>query len=652
MSDTFVTGGAPEPEAPRRQTTEQPDESQYREPRRPRGDRENQVTFADMSRLQARPSMGGLNDAVLALLVNTFDNAKAYDKPGVPAETKRSMFKVIPMDGALARSQQHSLLVVLPTTIADQRYVLTYILLLEQPGDQQTRPLVERGETFDALVLPEDFLTENYLNIVRDQASAAANGAEARIVGNQVILASTFHSRSDKEMESQVAKIYDNAFEAICGFRDNMIDAKSGRRDSTYRVSPDKMGRGSRFELAFDYTGKQLNDTSGMPLASSVTSTLYYSEPNGGDDNLFDRTKMGVTSAVLDFFVSYDDPDQGGARRIGGRRRMRREDDAPFWQAVLNINAVMSGDFPYSLELSQLLIAQNIQQSNDYRWATMTRPRQSLADGLKPLFSLGHLYLMHPDEERAAIAKDIGPNINDRELTDYLDITVKPDIAFGMIVPSAGEKSWVLSIYERIAITEPGTELDDLIDLLHASADVLTGGRFTKALDKLDVGSDYRPVYTTGSRTLLGTWVDENQNVRSLSEWNVPAVLAKVGEKNLELVQDFQATFEDTRRSIEFNLAERFAILRRIVPGIHVTGTAELLALDLDYSAAMQEALDGAKMSPHISSNDGLQSRRSIGHDGYSRYATSDQGRQRSRRSDENDTRRSRRPYSGAGYNY
>jgi hypothetical protein len=660
MSDTFVTDAPDNAKEPRREDTRSElredrsrDERDSRDSDRgSRGsrrdeNRETQVTFADMSRLQARPSMGGLSDAVLSLLVNTFENAKTYDKPGVPAETKRNLFKVIPMDGSLARSSQSSLLVVLPATIGAERYALTYILLIEQSGDVQTRPLVERGETFDALVLPEDHLTETYINIVRDQAQAAVGGT-ARVVGNQVILADTFTHRTEKEMEQIVAHIYDNAMEAICGFRENMIDAKSGTRSSQFRVSPDKMGKGSRLEIAFDYTGKQIIDTSGLPVRSDVTTNLYYSEPNG-EDNLFSRTKMGDIRCGLDMFVSYDEKGESEQRRFGGRRRRGRDTESPFWQAVLNINSVGSGDFPYSLELAQLLIAQAVQQSNDYRWATMLRPRATLAEGLKPLTSLGHLFLMNPDEEAACVAKDIGPNISDNDLADYLDLTVKPDVAFGMTVPSSGEKSWVLSIYERIAIAEPGTELDDLIDLLHASADVLTGNRFSDALAKRNLGNDYRPVYTTGSRTLLGTWLDENQNRRDIREWNVPALLTRVGEKNLDLVQDFQATFEDTRRSIEFNLAERYAILRKVVPGLHVTGTAEQLAFDLDYLIALQDSLDGAKMSPHVSSNDGLSTRRSIGHDGYSQYATSEIGRTRRNRSDDSADRR-RRPYSGGNY--
>lgn len=659
MSDTFVTdapenngrGSRGQDHVELREDIRR-DERDTRSERNRDERRETQVTFADMSRLQARPTMGGLSDQVLSVMVETFETAKGYDKPGVPVETRRDKFKVIPMDGSLARSQQSSLLVVLPAQIGAEKYALTYILLIEQPGDNQLRPLVERGETFDALVLPEDHLTENYIEIVADLATTAVGG-QAMIVGNQVILADSFQNRSEKEIASAIAMIYDNAMEAICGFRENIIDAKSGaKRSSQFRVSPDKMGKGSRLEVTFDYTGKQVTDTSGLPVCSGVTTHLYYSEPNG-DDNLFNRTRMGSVHAGLDLFVSYEE-EENTRKRFGGRRsRGRNVEEAPFWQAVLNINAVSAGDVPYSLELAQLLIAQIAQQSNDYRWATMLRPRSSMADGLKPLVNLGHLFLMHPDEQMATIVKDIGPNVKDDDLADYLDLTVKPDIAFGMTVPSSGEKSWVLSIYERIALCDPTSELDDLIDLLHASADVLTGGRFTEALDKRGVGNDYRPVYTTGSRALLGTWMDENHNRRDVREWNVPALLTKYGDKNIELVQDFQATFEDDRRSIEFNLAERYAILRKVVPGLHITGTAEQLALDIDYIAALQIALDGAKMSPHVSSNDGLTTRRRIGHDGYSRYATTDLGRtRRSGRDSRDDRRDSRRPYSSRNNYY
>lgn len=627
-----------------------------RDRRDDRRDRRDEFTFSDLARTQNRASMGGVSDAALAVMIETFEKKqKAFEPVGVPDQARRSKFKLVPLDTNMSGEENPALLVCLPLEIAGKQSVLVYILLIEKDGDNVTRPMTERGETYDALILPEDQLTKSFREVVEDQVSNIGKG-DVVIVGSQVILADTVATLTEKDSVKRIEAIFDNALDAVSGYRENILSYVGGKRSSEGRITPELMGDGARLEVSFDYTGKQIVDTSGLPIRSDSLTQLYYSPRSRDRDRVTGRTHLGEVRAGLDMFVSYNSDDEDGAR-FGSRRRRRRDRDdrdQPFWQAVLNVNSIATGrGIPYSLEMAQLLLAQVALQSNNYRWASILRPKQMLAGGLKPVMSLGHLYLMHPDEELAGVADDVNsPNISDDDLGDFLDMTVHPDIIFGMTVPSSGEKSWILSIFEKIAMADLNREhrtCEKLRDQLFSSADTLTDSYFREALEDIHGDAKLVPVKTTGSRILLGTWIDTNGNTRDLREWNVPAVAAEVGEKNLDLVYDFQATFSDRRHSPEYNLAQRYAILKRFVPGIHVSGTCEQLALSGAYMEALSQSLDQVDMSPITSTNDGLNTRHRVGSFAFRDFAVSDIGFQRQRR-DDRDGRRRRGGWSSNNY--
>lgn len=612
--------------------------------RREERDDDEGFSLADLGRQLARPTLGGVADAALATLVEAFENAKSYDRPNVPAETKRDKFHLLPMDSFTAKIALPSLAVVLPVQVQGREFALTYILLCEQPGEPQTRTLSERGESYDALILPSDNITDKFLKIVKEQVASIAPG-EFVNVGNQVILADTIASLTEKDSANRIARIFDNALDAICGTRENIIDNVAGKRDATVRINPKLVKRGDRLEVTFDYSGKQLLDSSGLPIRSDVKTDLYYSSNtrDGDDEDLYSRTAMGYVTAGLDLMISDEAMDEengfGGRRRRGGRRDDR---DEPFWQAILNVTSINSAaNFPFSLELAQMLLGQVALQSNDYRWATILRPRTSLGGDMKPLVNLGHLFLMHPDPEKACIVDDLGPNSSDADIFDYLDETVSLKMAFGMTVPSSGEKSSVLSIFEQIATSPDRRKVDQLIEVLYDSADTLTDGRFRQVLNSLD-GGDLAPVKTAGTRQFVGTWVEDGK-VRSLAEWNVPAVCTRVGAKNPEMVKDYQISFDDQRSSIDFNLSQRYSILKRIVPGLHVVDTSEQLVFNPAYIHALAIAMDEVRMSPHVSSAEGgMSARRRMGNSAYSSSATADIGVARRRRDDNLDRGRGR----------
>lgn len=646
-----------------RQPREERAERTQRPPRDERDEKDEVVgggfTFADAARRSGRPNMGGLSDAALTILIDAFEKTKSYDSPSVADAVKRDRYRVVPLD-ATTTGNVPALLVTLPTQIQDEKFLLVYALLFEQPGPLQFKPQQDRrGDPFDALVLTESHFNSKYQALVKEQVESLQPGSNIVILGQQVILADTVAQLNDKDGVAVINSIYDNALGAIAGFRDNIVDRKLGKRSTQNRINPTWLQGRDRLEATFDYSGNFGTDSSGIPVRSDAAALMYYSSQSAERDEEGNsvRIQLGEARMGLDMFLTEDDSERRGPT-LGRRRRNRdnRDQDDTFWQAVLQVNSLTaSKQFPYSLELVQLLLSQCALLSNDFRWAGILRPRTAFAGGLKPLVDLGMMNILNPNRDKAGIIEDVTPNIEDEDLGDVIGDMVAEKIAFGLTVPSSGESAWVLSIYEQIALGTDPRDTSFLIKTLFDSADTCFGGYFRDAWEDLtgDRTDSVLPVKSSGTRGFVGYWHDKETNQkRDLREWNVPAVLTAIGKKDPEMARDYQATFDDSNRSLARNLADRYAILQRIVPGMRITGTCEQLVFHADYITALAIAADKAGMSPHISAGDGLNTRRQIGNTLYSDSATSEAGiarrgarRDRDDRSPRGDGRRGDRYY-------
>lgn len=609
-------------------------------------------TLADLARAQGRPTTGGISDAALKSMLDAFEGAKGFDKAGVPEEIKRSRFRAIPLDSTTGRTPSTSLLIALPTRVNDQSFILVYVLLIQQPGGVQFRTMNERNESYDALIVPRDVMTERYIGVIKDQVSSLQAGSNILIVGSQVITSAVVSRLNDKDAEAIMTPVYDNALDAICGYRENIVDHITGNRADGARINPDMVARTDRLEVSFDYNAAPGLDTSGLPIRTDVLTALYYSQLSPDEDNMYSRVLLGTVRAGLDMYAVDDGIDRSRKSFGQGRRRRGSREDEPeaFYAPIFNITGIQAAPgLPFTLEMAQFLIAQTALQSNEYRWANVLRPRNVIGGGLKAISQLSHLHLLNPDAEKQGIIEDISQNMSDDDLFDFLDVTVKPDIIYGLIVPSSGEKAWALSIYEGIALSDP-RRAAEMAKQLFASADVLTGNRFTRIYRELNGGDTPLPVSSAGTKALIGTWTDEDGNVRDVREWNVPAFLTKVGAKNVELARDYQWTFEDTRYSVDHNLAARYSILNRIVPGLNIVDTCEQLVLLPTYIQALSEALAEAGMASLPTTGDGLNSNRRVSGVGLGNFAASDLGVQRRRPNDTVDRSRGRSRDDGPRY--
>lgn len=633
--------------------------SDYDDDRRERRGERRAWNMGSLARHANRPQLSGVSDKALGILIETFKDAKAFDNPNIDEEIQQSRFQVLPFTGNGSNRSQPSLLVCLPMKKRD--VCLVYILVIEQPGVATTRTQVSRGESFDALVLPEHRLTDKYIGGV--QAQAKGLGCNRVVcIGSQVILSSVISDVADKENTIAVARIFDNAINALCGYRQNLVDAVTGNRKSEYRLTPDTVEKGDRLECTIEYNQPFGQDTSGIPIRSDALLTVYYSERSEeeDDEDLYNRIPLVESRLSLDLFIEDDERDRERARLSRRSRSRRRDDDEveAIMQPVININSIASVDnYPYSLELVALALGNIALLSNDYRFTNMFRPRKTIGGRFKPVFNIGDLAWLLPDlddDQRQQIQDMMTPNIDDQDYAAFVDEAVKPEPAFGMLIPSASENSWALSIFEKIANADGSLqrqEVDDLVTKLYDAFDTVTDGEFRPAYRELNDGKMPKPVNAVGTRGLIGTWTDPDTNqLRPLSEWNVPAYLSRTGGKDIDRVRDFQLTFEPNRHTVDYNLADRYGMLTKIAPEVRVVQTAEQLVFQRHLLAALASALDTARMSSHIAAGDTLTGRRSVGNRAFRDAATSDAGISRRSNRRERDSRVNHRFLGGNDY--
>ena len=566
----------------------------------------------------SRANFGGISNKLLNTLIEVFNSTSdEYDNPSVDPALARKNFKIYPLDGSTGSSILPTLVLGLPTIVGGKNIVIYFTLVLEVPGPQQmreTRTMSSRDEVLQLPVFSEDRMDRKWRDMVKATVSKIGAGSHIR-AGQQLIPADLLDETTDTVAREDIARIYANGIDAICGWRETMLQ-NAGVNVQAAKITPAFVGGNRRFEATADFSRAPKFDTSKMPIRSDIAITVYHAEqPNLRDRNsrhdeedfIPTRRPIGTVSVAIDLHVD--------AEEQGGWGRSRREpEEAGFWQPVLNItDMVGEPNVPWSLESSLLLIGSTSILTENFRWVEGLRARTGTR--FKSLESLDTLTLAHPDPEKRVVVSDIGPNTSDADLSDYLNLTVKPDLYYGMVLSPASEKSWCNKIFELIAMSTDDDQRMGYISTLYDAADILTGNAFTAAFKAAGLPMNAPPVVSVDSRQFTGWFVDTNGNKRDIREWNVPAILA-LNKNNPDDALDIALDFQDTimphgQSELNYDLATRYRILEGALgsSSFHLTGTTEMIQVQTWFIEILVEAMIKAKVMPYNNDHNGLRTR-------------------------------------------
>lgn len=637
-----------------KQAKEEVREERAREERRSTRDQEQVfmgLNLADGFEQQRRTSIGSLNDVAMATITKVFETARDFESANLKESVRRKAFKLMPMNGA-GSSQNPALIMTLP--VAETKRTLAYVFIFEQPDStQQTRPLVEGSEQYNCIMTPEDQATVQFVG--RIQNLLATNEQNLVIVNFQTILqevtsALTKGGEITPQVNKIVSDIVNNAIDALTYAHEVEQAALSGLKTTPVALTPGSIGDKDQLETVFEFPSTVSHDSSGLPTAPAVTATVFYTRKvrDEWENQEQVRERLGSVSASIDLYLDDQGYENANARSFGRRARKQVIEAEPFWQAVLEVRNISGAKgLPFSREQMLYQLAQIAHLTNDYKWVRTLTPRM-VADGagansniISPLVDLGVLNIYNPDEKEAGYIDNISYRTSEDELIGYLSQTVRPDIAVGLTLPNSGEKSWLTSIFERIALSESHNETEELVTRLYDSCNILTGGVFADVIANSQLDDPvFKPVISTGHKELIGVWQDSNGVSRPLSEWTVAAVASHFKDRNEaeDIVREYQMTFEGdgSNRSSEYWLSLRYDLLRRYVcDNLRVTGTATKMVIGAEFLGALSEAISMTRLDPYINNIGDINRARRAGSTSYGQYASNDLGHNRRRRHEE-----------------
>lgn len=592
----------------------------------------NQMNLFSIANRRVRASIGGLSDAVLQTVKTIFDDAKGEtEESTIDRALRRERFNLIPLNSNITGSNPAMLITLDLRPVDNVQNILSYILVFESKGTQTTSTRGHGRDTYEGIDLPEHMLDKRFMHLITQQITDGNMDVPVVVVNAQIISYEVTHQLSLTEGDvdrtrALVTPLINNAIDALSFRRNLMMSLTKDETKIDVSLRPEMVKTGAKFEVHFENPSVQQLDSSGIPQRSDVLAKVKYSQLEDvqyGAEN-YESVNLGSISAAIDLYL---DVEEGYG--IGGRFA-KNNDNQPFWLPVLEINSVgIDSEIPHSLEYFLYMITQMSVQTNNYRWARSLRPKHinnTIRNSVTNLIDLGWLNYYNPNQEMKGYVEGIGPNVTDNELSNYLSNVVRPEISIGLSIGSSSEKSWLAAIFERIA------EHNDMnaMNTLYKACNVLTDGIFTDLANQNQMNvAGFLPVYSTGTRELIGVWTDENGTKRALSEWNVAAVASHVRDTNgaEDLVYEYQTTYTNTSISLDKQLNQRLAILRdHVVGDARVICTAPKLALDPVFLQTLTDAISKTVLNPNTMAGDGLNNSFRSSRTMYGRYTASNIG--------------------------
>lgn len=178
-------------------------------------------------------------------------------------------------------------------------------------------------------------------------------------------------------------------------------------------------------------------------------------------------------------------------------------------------------------------------------------------------------------------------HIFNKFMLDY----VSPDTVLAFDVDDCAAFTWQ---YKMIAMAGfGGMNSDDAKELLH-SANVLTGGRFEARYKEF--GGRNEPVMATGIRLHTGFYYDKEGNKRDIADFDLLAILNRLGETNIQAVYNWINSFNNND---DRQLFVRKQILDNL-ENITYTGMARRFVIEPAFIQALVQSLGDCGYRPYV----------------------------------------------------
>lgn len=343
-----------------------------------------------------------------------------------------------------------------------------------------------------------------------------------------------------------------------------------------------------RMVAQFTYNGHDGESVTGLPVRSDISLILSTSERQAPSQDFSSfQHQTGRDLIEVDSFVDlvYAPPQQAPAYG-----------QPPVTQVFVPrivFTKLSAIDAPFTPEIFFLGLATARLLGDNFAWASQFA--NFAKEEIHDIGAIGYR-MRNPQDPNANIGRiDTKTNtFGQQELFDVIQSACHREPVFSIDCEDAGPESWLTA-----ALVESAHGNHQSVQYLIDALNNLTNGAFAKYWRGTQI------VVTENNKVHLGTYMDANGNMRDIREIDSLAILNQFGHQDMNIVNEWESTFNDMNAPIELRLERRLAILRNLTTNnLKIRGFAERLTFTGEFMAALVDSIVEAGL---LVDQDGLQ---------------------------------------------
>lgn len=343
-----------------------------------------------------------------------------------------------------------------------------------------------------------------------------------------------------------------------------------------------------RMVAQFAYNAQDGESVTGLPARSDVSLVLSTSERQAQSQEFSSfQHQTGRDLIEVDSFVDlvYAPPQQAPAY---GQQPVTQ-----VFVPRIVFTKLSALDAPFTPEVFFLGLATARLLGDNYAWASQFA--NFAKEELHDIGAIGYR-MRNPQDPNATLGRiDTKTNtFGQQELFEVMQAACHRDPVFSIDCEDVGPESWLTGALVESAHGNPSST-QYIVDALNN----LTNGAFNKYWQGGQI------CVTENNRVHLGTYVDGNGNLRDIREVDSLAILNQFGHNDMNVVNEWESTFNDMNAPIELRLERRLQILRSMTTNnLKIRGFAERVTFTAEFMSAL---VDSAVEAGLLVDQDGLQ---------------------------------------------
>ena len=226
-------------------------------------------------------------------------------------------------------------------------------------------------------------------------------------------------------------------------------------------------------------------------------------------------------------------------------------------------------------------IAVGMSIRNNDLWLNTVKPSE--ADELHDPGALN--YMANLQNNQSGVGKKVdffAKGLSPYDVDNALRAMILPGAVLSVDVDVYGPQTWFTSILSSAAV--PGPNQAGARRAIVAALDSATEGRFSTRFKSDNI-------FQNVVQVPMGTWVDNNSNVRDLAEFDFLAISNILGPENNQIASDWALTTARPNMNDIQAIVKRLDILKMVAPGANITGWSIRVTFTAEFLQALESSI-------------------------------------------------------------